>query len=141
MQVFYRHLSLERSGILSGTESPIMDEPESQVIEEIEWLLNIGKLFKIDFRSIDLGIEIFNIVIRTKYISSDLRLYTMTSLIIASKLYEIWAPEIGDFMYISGDKFTEKQIAETEIDIFEMVNYKAYLPIGTYFIRLIVHDI
>ena len=54
---------------------------------------------------------------------SDLQLVGVTAMLIASKYEEMYAPEVKDFVYITDNTYTSKQIQEMEIKIMEKLDY------------------
>ena len=47
---------------------------------------------------------------------------------IASKYEEMYAPEIGDFVYITDRAYTEPQIREMEMKILSTLSKKLFIP-------------
>ena len=42
-------------------------------------------------------------------------------MLVAAKYEEMYAPEIGDFVYITDNAYTEKQIRKMEIDVLTVL--------------------
>lgn len=56
----------------------------------------------------------------------NLQLVGVTALFIASKYEELFPPEIKDFVYITDDTYTKKQVLEMERHILRVSNFYFY---------------
>merc|ERR1711953_61870 len=54
---------------------------------------------------------------------------------IASKYEEMYAPEIGDFVYITDRAYTESQIREMEMRILDTLGFDLGRPLPLHFLR------
>ena len=54
---------------------------------------------------------------------------------IASKYEEMYAPEIGDFVYITDRAYTESQIREMELKILTAMRFELGRPLPLHFLR------
>lgn len=54
---------------------------------------------------------------------------------IASKYEEMYAPEIGDFVYITDSAYTSKEILKTEMLILNSLNFALGKPLPLHFLR------
>ena len=54
---------------------------------------------------------------------------------IASKYEEMYAPEIGDFVYITDRAYTESQIREMEMKILDTLEFDLGRPLPLHFLR------
>ena len=59
----------------------------------------------------------------------------VAAMFIASKYEEMYAPEIGDFVYITDRAYTESQIREMEIKILGTLRFELGRPLPLHFLR------
>lgn len=139
MQVLERHLSLERSRILPNHYKKKAKITPSNIIRVRNNLLKlINKTNSKFLRTYDLAITIFDTVISTiEFDVKEVEIYATASFMLASKTGKYYMT-INELVYTSGNRITESRLAEVELEIFEVIGYNAYLPIGSYFIDLIV---
>lgn len=80
--------------------------------------------FKLKEETLYLTINIIDRYLSTKNIHrSKLQLLGITSMLIASKYEEIYAPEIRDFVYIADHTYTKEEILEQEIEILTVLKF------------------
>ena len=140
METLQKFYALERSGILSSTE-PILqvNDPKQRINRRMmvlikDWAFAINRGFKLIESTYTLFLEIIDIVVRKIEINSrELQLYGIVSHLIAAKFIEVHYPYIQDYIYSSDNAYTIRQIKEKEIEVFKILNYNIYLPIGRYF--------
>jgi len=54
---------------------------------------------------------------------------------VASKYEEMYAPEIGDFVYITDGAYTQAEIRRQEIEILKVLNFDLGRPLPLHFLR------
>merc|ERR1711936_205029 len=64
-----------------------------------------------------------------------LQLVGVASMLVAAKYEEMNAPEIGDFVYITDNAYTEKQIRKMEIEVLTVLAYDLGRPLPLHFLR------
>lgn len=64
-----------------------------------------------------------------------LQLVGVTAMLVASKYEEMYAPEIGDFVYITDNAFSKSQIREMEMLILKELNFELGRPLPLHFLR------
>ena len=65
----------------------------------------------------------------------NLQLVGVAAMLVASKYEEMYAPEIGDFVYITDNAYTEKQIRKMEIEILGVLGFDLGRPLPLHFLR------
>ena len=146
-------LENERSGVLgpkwslpvSGySNNPRMILPSNDInakmrIILIDWLFEVCKMFKLLPTSWH---ATFNIV--DAYLArapnlprSKLQLVGISSLFIATKFNEIYAPELADLIFISDKAYTGDEIVQMEKEIFTTLGCKVNIPIEINYVRII----
>ncbi len=66
---------------------------------------------------------------------SKLQLVGISAMLLASKYEETYAPEIGDFVYISDNSYTKGQIKKMEQLILKTINFDLSNPLCLHFLR------
>lgn len=56
-------------------------------------------------------------------------------MLIASKYEEMYAPEVADFVYITDNAYTKKEILEMEQNILRTLNFSFGKPLCLHFLR------
>ena len=64
-----------------------------------------------------------------------LQLVGVTAMLLACKYEEMYAPEVGDFAYVTDNAFTKSQILEMEQLILRNLNFQLGRPIPLHFLR------
>ena len=64
-----------------------------------------------------------------------LQLVGVTAMWIASKYEEMYAPEVGDFVYITDNAYTKTDIRKTEIIILKALDFSLGRPLPLHFLR------
>ena len=66
---------------------------------------------------------------------SRLQLVGVSAMYLASKMEEIYAPEIGDFAYITDDAYTVAEIRQMEMRILNVLRFNLCPPLALNFLR------
>lgn len=64
-----------------------------------------------------------------------LQLVGVTAMLVACKYEEMYAPEVGDFAYITDNAFTKSQIVEMEQVILRSLSFQLGRPLPLHFLR------
>lgn len=64
-----------------------------------------------------------------------LQLVGVTAMLVACKYEEMYAPEVGDFAYITDNAFTKAQILEMEQVVLKTLNFELGRPLPLHFLR------
>ncbi|XP_061886391.1 G2/mitotic-specific cyclin-B2 isoform X1 [Entelurus aequoreus] len=64
-----------------------------------------------------------------------LQLVGVTAMLVACKYEEMYAPEVGDFAYITDNAFTKAQILEMEKQVLKTLNFQLGRPLPLHFLR------
>jgi len=65
----------------------------------------------------------------------SLQLVGVTAMFVASKYEEMYAPEIGDYVYITDSAYTQSEIRQQEIEILKVLNFDLGRPLPLHFLR------
>jgi len=102
----------------------------------VDWLVEVHRMFKLLPETLFLSVAMIDRYLSQKQISQDmLQLVGITSMLIASKYEEIYAPECNDFVYISDGAYTKQQILHMEQTILNALNFNITHPSALHFLR------
>ncbi|GER31723.1 cyclin [Striga asiatica] len=102
----------------------------------VDWLIEVHKKFKLMPESLYLTINILDRFLSMKMVPrEELQLVGISSMLIACKYEEIWAPEVSDFIAISDNAYTRQQVLLMEKAILGQLEW--YLTVPTPYVFLI----
>jgi serine/threonine protein kinase len=98
-----------------------------------EWLYDVHRSFDLNMHTLQLSFYIIHSYLDTlkiddtfinkyKDLKSVLQLIGATSLLISAKIYSYVTPYISNFVHVTDNAYTSKQIIDMEIDIFNKFN-------------------
>jgi len=81
----------------------------------IDWLIDVHLKFKLMPETMYLTVNVIDRFLSAKHVArKKLQLVGVTSMLLASKYEEIYAPEVKDFVYISDKAYTRAEILTQE---------------------------
>ncbi|CAO2837422.1 unnamed protein product [Amaranthus hypochondriacus] len=102
----------------------------------IDWVVEVHKRFKLMHETLYLTIDLVDRYLSTKVVSrKELQLIGISSMLLACKYEEIWAPELNDFMAISKNEYTKEQILAMEKEILDKLEWN--LTVATPYVFLV----
>jgi len=104
----------------------------------IDWLVSVQMQFELHQETLFLSIGILDRYLQKegKNIHRDqLQLVGVTSMLIASKIEEIYIPAIDDFVYSTDNAYNDTEIKEMELTIMQTLNFHLISPISLSFLR------
>lgn len=104
----------------------------------IDWLVEVHHQFKLLQETLYMTIYIID-----RYLQADgltirrnrFQLLGVTAMFTASKVEEMYAPEINDFVYITDNAFSAADIREMELRILSALNFSLNRPLPLHFLR------
>lgn len=92
----------------------------------INWLISVSMKFRLRTRTYYIALYLHDSLNMLNFFTKrdDYQLYGVACLYIASLYNEIFPPEISDFIYITDNSYTEKQILNISTKIFNSINFK-----------------
>ena len=66
---------------------------------------------------------------------SKLQLVGVAAMFLSSKIEEVYAPTISDFVYITDNAYTESQIRNMELNIIQALKFDLCQPVSLNFLR------
>ncbi|XP_030044580.1 G2/mitotic-specific cyclin-B2 isoform X3 [Microcaecilia unicolor] len=102
----------------------------------VDWLVQVHSRFLLLQETLYMSIAVLDRFLQVQPVSrKKLQLAGVTALLIASKYEEIYAPEIGDFVYITDNAYSRDQIKEMEMIILRELNFELGRPLPLHFLR------
>lgn len=103
----------------------------------LDWLIEVHLKFKLQQETFFLTINLIDRYLDKKTIQrTKLQLVGITSMFIACKYEEIYAPEVKDFVFITDKAYTNEEVLSMERDILGTVNFDVTVPSSLRFIEL-----
>ncbi|XP_016930588.3 G2/mitotic-specific cyclin-B [Drosophila suzukii] len=103
----------------------------------IDWINEVHLQFHLAPETFQLAVAIIDrylqVVKDTK--RTYLQLVGVTALFIATKYEELFPPAIGDFVFITDDTYTTRQIRQMELQIFKAIDCNLSRPLPIHFLR------
>jgi len=104
----------------------------------VDWLVEVQQQFKLLQETLFLTLGIID-----RYLAksgktvhkSQLQLVGVSAMFLASKIEEVYAPEINDFVYITDNAYTEEELRYTELRILNTLCFDFSKPISLTFLR------
>jgi len=104
----------------------------------VDWLVEVQQQFKLLQETFFLTLDIIDRYLNHegRYVhKSQLQLVGVSAMFLASKIEEIYPPEISDFVYITDDTYTADEIRCTELRILNVLDFKLSRPSSLVFLR------
>ncbi|KAJ7960499.1 Cyclin [Quillaja saponaria] len=102
----------------------------------VDWLMEVHRKFELMPETLYLAINIVDRFLSIKAVSRrELQLVGISSMLIASKYEEIWAPEVNDFVCISDNAYVREQVLVMEKAILGKLQW--YLCVPTAYVFLV----
>lgn len=105
----------------------------------VDWLVDVHGKFKLRPETLFLTVNIID-----RYLSSNtvvrrkLQLVGVTAMLIASKYEEIYAPEVGDFVFISDQAYSKREILAMEATILNRLDFDVTVPYSITFMHRVM---
>ncbi|GAB1609400.1 G2/mitotic-specific cyclin-B-like isoform X1 [Argonauta hians] len=102
----------------------------------IDWLCQVHHRFRLLQETLYLTVSILDRFLQVHTVTrSKLQLVGVTSMLIASKYEEMYAPEVSDFVYITDNAYTREDIRQMEMLILSTLEFRLGQPLCLHFLR------
>ncbi|XP_027332322.1 G2/mitotic-specific cyclin S13-7 [Abrus precatorius] len=102
----------------------------------VDWLIEVHRKFELMPETLYLTLNIVDRFLSMKAVPRrELQLVGISSMLIASKYEEIWAPEVNDFVCISDNAYNREQVLMMEKTILRQLEW--YLTVPTPYVFLV----
>ena len=133
MRMMERSQSVKKD-YLTGKTGAIIPNMRSVLVE---WLVEVHQQFELLQETLYLSVAVLDRYLQAaaeKVPRKHLLLVGVTAMFIASKYEEKYATEIGDFVYITDDAYTQSEIRTMEIKMLEVLKFDLGRPLPLHFL-------
>jgi len=103
-----------------------------------DWIVQAHQQFKLQQETLFLTMSILDryLARESRFVfKSQLQLVGVAAMFIASKIEEIFAPDVADFVYITDDTYTGDEVRHMELKILAALNWDFSAPLSLNFLR------
>ncbi|XP_069031225.1 G2/mitotic-specific cyclin-B2-like [Embiotoca jacksoni] len=102
----------------------------------VDWLVQVHSRFQLLQETLYLTVAVLDRFLQVQPVSRrKLQLVGVTAMMVACKYEEMFAPEVGDFAYVTDNAFTKPQILEMEQLVLKRLNFQLGRPLPLHFLR------
>jgi len=104
----------------------------------IDWLIEVHTQFKLLQETLYMTVYIIDKYLQAEGLTirrNKLQLLGVSAMFIASKVEEMYAPEINDFVYITDNAYSAAEIRQMELKILNTLNFNMSRPLPLHFLR------
>jgi len=104
----------------------------------IDWLIEVHSQFKLLQETLYMTVYVIDKFLQSEGYSvkrNKLQLVGVTAMFISSKVEEMYAPEINDFVYITDNAYTAGDIRQMELKILNTLGFNFSRPLPLHFLR------
>lgn len=95
----------------------------------IEWLVEVHMKFKLLPETLFLTVNIIDRFTQIQQVCrTDYQLLGVAAMLIAAKYEEIYAPEIGDFVYMTDNAYTRERILQMQSEVLQRLDFNVTVP-------------
>ncbi|KAM8893509.1 G2/mitotic-specific cyclin-B2-like [Spinachia spinachia] len=128
--------------VLEGQQAVRADYMQGYNITErmrallVDWLVQVHSRFQLLQETLYLTVAVMDRFLQVQQVSrGKLQLVGITAMLVACKYEEMYAPELGDFTYITDNAFTKAQVLEMERLLLRTLNFELGRPLPLHFLR------
>ena len=138
----YTNLLLEESKNYKKIEKDFMDKQYdiNHIMRAIlvDWLIEVHFRFNFKRKTLFQTIQIIDLYLSKKLIQKiNLQLLGVASLLIACKENEIYYPPVEEYVNITNNAYTKKELFNMEMNILKTLNFEILLPTSEEFFNII----
>lgn len=102
----------------------------------IDWLVEVSEEYKLDTETLYLSVSyIDRFLSQMAVVRSKLQLVGTAAMYIASKYEEIYPPNVGDFVFLTDDSYTKRQVLSMEQVILKVLSFDLCTPTAYVFVN------
>merc|ERR1711962_411527 len=104
----------------------------------VDWLIEVHSQFKLLQETLYMTVYVIDKFLQIEGYSvkrNKLQLVGVTAMFISSKVEEMYAPEINDFVYITDNAYTAGEIRQMELRILNTLGFNFSRPLPLHFLR------
>lgn len=101
----------------------------------VDWLVEVAEEYKLHSETLFLAVSyVDRFLSAMSVVRSKLQLVGTAALYVASKFEEIYPPEVSEFVYITDDTYTKKQVLRMEHLVLKVLAFDLAAPTPYYFL-------
>uniref|UniRef100_A0A023GK10 Putative g2/mitotic-specific cyclin a n=1 Tax=Amblyomma triste TaxID=251400 RepID=A0A023GK10_AMBTT len=102
----------------------------------VDWLVEVAEEYKLHEETLFLAVSYVDRFLSSMSVQrTKLQLVGTASLLIAAKFEEIYPPEVCEFVYITDDTYTKKQVLRMEQVVLKVLSFDIAAPTIYYFLQ------
>ncbi|MEE6461652.1 hypothetical protein FKM82_001358 [Ascaphus truei] len=107
----------------------------------VDWLVEVGEEYKLQNETLYLAVNYIDRFLSSmSVLRGKLQLVGTAAMLLASKFEEIYPPEVAEFVYITDDTYTKKQVLKMEHLVLKVLSFDLAAPtiqqyLTQYFLR------
>ena len=138
----YTNLLLEENQSYKNIEQNYMDKQNDINYKMrailVDWLIEVHFRFHFKMKTLFQTIQIIDLYLSKKIIQKiKLQLLGIASLLIACKENEIFYPQVEEYVNITNNAYTKKELLNMEMHILKTLNFEVLLPTSEEFYNII----
>lgn len=95
----------------------------------LDWVYQVSKMLKLNSEVFFQTVSMIDVCLKHTYVTTkDLQLLGVTCLLISSKKYDIYPPEIGDFVFLCEGSIKRSEVIDKEMEIMQLMNFDVEFP-------------
>ncbi|CAL8354726.1 unnamed protein product [Merluccius merluccius] len=95
----------------------------------VDWLVEVGEEYKLQNETLYLAVNyIDRFLSAMSVLRGKLQLVGTAAMLLASKFEEIYPPEVAEFVYITDDTYTKKQVLRMEHLVLKVLSFNLAAP-------------
>lgn len=101
----------------------------------VDWLVEVCEEYKLDAETLYLAVNYTDrFLSQMSVLRGKLQLVGTASMYVAAKYEEIMPPDIAEFVYITDDTYTKKQVLRMEHLLLKVLDFKMSTPTANWFL-------
>ncbi|XP_042548914.1 cyclin-A2 [Dipodomys spectabilis] len=95
----------------------------------VDWLVEVGEEYKLQNETLHLAVNYIDRFLSSmSVLRGKLQLVGTAAMLLASKFEEIYPPEVGEFVYITDDTYSKKQVLRMEHLVLKVLAFDLAAP-------------
>ncbi|CAN9514594.1 unnamed protein product [Ophioblennius macclurei] len=95
----------------------------------VDWLVEVGEEYKLHNETLYLAVNYIDRFLSSmSVLRGKLQLVGTAAMLLASKFEEIYPPEVSEFVYITDDTYTKKQVLRMEHLVLKVLSFDLAVP-------------
>lgn len=102
----------------------------------VDWLVEVGEEYRLQNETLCLAVSYIDRFLSVmSVVRAKLQLVGTAAMFIAAKYEEIYPPDVGEFVYITDNTYTKKQVLRMEQLILKVLTFDLCVPTTTVFLN------